>query len=129
MAVGRSGTPSACPDSDSSSLGVWGCQSVPHLTAVVEVKSSDWDRMADRAVRRNVRRQVKQIWDYVESELASDREPCPGVIFSKKLADSEQAAYVETEFNDYGIQVVWDGEEQASGDGRDDRCTTPQLRR
>ena len=52
---------SACPDSDSSSLGVWGCQSVPHLTAVVEVKCSDWDRMADRAVKRNVRRQIKQI--------------------------------------------------------------------
>ena len=52
----------------------------------------------------------KQMWDYVGSELASDKEPCPGVIFSKKPADSGRAAYIETAFNDYGIQVVWCGE-------------------
>ena len=33
----------------------------PRLTAVVEVKCSDWNRMTERAVRRNVRRQIRQI--------------------------------------------------------------------
>jgi len=33
------------------------------LVAVAEVKDSDWDKMTDSAVRRNIRRQIKQIWD------------------------------------------------------------------
>ena len=82
----------------------------PKQTAVVEVKCSDWDRMTAQAVRRNVRRQIKQIWDYIESELALEKEPCPGVIFPKKPMDSERAVYIETTFNDYGIQVVWHDE-------------------
>ena len=57
-----------------------------------------------------MRRQIRQIWGYVESELVSGKEACPGVIFSKKPADSGRAAYVETAFNDYGIRVVWCGE-------------------
>ena len=69
---------------DAYLLAISASQGVSHLTAVVAVKCSDWDRMTERAVRRNVRRQIKQIWDYVESELASDKEPCPGVIFRRK---------------------------------------------
>ena len=84
----------------------------PKLTAVVEVKRSDWDRMTWQAVKRNVRRQIKQIWDYIESELASEKEPCRGIIFSKKPQDSDRAAYIETTFNDYGIQLVWHDEGQ-----------------
>ena len=82
----------------------------PKLTAVVEVKGTDWDGMSVKAVKRNVRRQVKQIWDYIESELASDREPCPGVIFPKRPADPAKRAYIEKTFNENGIQVVWHDE-------------------
>ena len=39
---------------------VGAANSDPKLTAVVEVKCSDWDRMTPQAVKRNVRRQIKQ---------------------------------------------------------------------
>ena len=41
-----------------------------NLVAVAEVKNSDWGKMTDSAVRRNARRQIKQIWDYIESQLS-----------------------------------------------------------
>ena len=37
--------------------------------AVVEIKASDWDRMKPKAVRRNALRQVRQIWDYIDSQV------------------------------------------------------------
>ena len=37
--------------------------------AVVEVKASDWDAMKGENLRRNARRQIRQIWNYIESQL------------------------------------------------------------
>lgn len=41
-----------------------------NFVAVAEVNASDWDKMTDTAVHRNVRRQIKQIWDYINSQLS-----------------------------------------------------------
>ena len=49
--------------------------------AVGEVKSTSWEQMTEPAVRRNVRRQAKQIWAYIESQLAEGHAVSPGVIF------------------------------------------------
>lgn len=48
--------------------------------AIVEIKSSLWDRMNPQALRRNVKRQASQIWDYVESQLRSGKDVTPGVV-------------------------------------------------
>lgn len=42
------------------------------FVSVAEIKNTDWDRMTERAVKRNVRRQIKQIWDYIDSQLAGE---------------------------------------------------------
>ena len=47
-------------------------------------------------------------------------KPCPGITFPKKPKDSERAAYIETTFNNYGIQVVWRDE---SGETKGERRT------
>jgi hypothetical protein len=39
------------------------------IVAVLEIKDSDWDRMTIKALRRNVRRQIRQVWKYIESQL------------------------------------------------------------
>ena len=39
------------------------------LVSVVEIKASDWDKMTKVNVVRNARRQIRQIWSYVEAEL------------------------------------------------------------
>lgn len=80
------------------------------LVAVAEVKCSDWDGMTLTAVRRNVRRQARQIWDYIESQLELGKDVSPGVIFPKLPKDARRMKLVEQLFNEEGIAVVWEDE-------------------
>ncbi len=80
------------------------------LVAVAEVKNSDWDKMTDSAVRRNVRRQIKQIWDYIESQLAKEKEVSPGIIFPHRPKDKARMKQIEDMFEQEGIPVVWQDE-------------------
>jgi hypothetical protein len=34
--------------------------------AVVEIKATDWDKIKPENIRRNVKRQIRQIWSYIE---------------------------------------------------------------
>lgn len=47
--------------------------------ATVEIKASDWDKMTEMAVHRNIRRQIKQIWDYIESQIVDGEYVPTGV--------------------------------------------------
>jgi len=80
------------------------------LVAVVEIKSSNWDVMTLNNLRRNVRRCASQIWDYVETELKSDKDVCPGVIFKKKPKERERKELIEHLCGEQGIAVVWEDE-------------------
>jgi len=80
------------------------------LVAVAEVKASDWDKMTDSAVRRNVRRQIKQIWDYIESQLNVKKDVSPGIIFPKRPKDKERMRLIEELLEEEGIPVVWQDE-------------------
>lgn len=80
------------------------------LVAVAEVKASDWDKMTDSAVRRNVRRQIKQIWSYIESQLKMKKDVSPGIIFPKRPKDQERMRLIEEMFEEEGIPVVWQNE-------------------
>lgn len=86
--------------------------------ALVEIKASDWDRMTDNAVRKNVRRQIKQIWDYIETQIMGGeyvptgerKSVSPGIIFPKRPEDRERMKLIEAMFLEEGIPVVWDDE-------------------
>ena len=80
------------------------------LVAVAEVKASNWDTMTIRAVRRNVRRQASQIWNYIKSQLELRKEILPGVIFPKRPEDPDRMNLIEKLFEDEGITVVWEDE-------------------
>lgn len=80
------------------------------MVAVVEIKASDWDRMAAANVRRNVRRQVRQIWSYIESQLEQGKDVCPGIIFPERPNDLERLELIESLFEEEGIPVVWQDE-------------------
>lgn len=91
---------------------------VENLVAVVEIKASDWNAMKDNAaVRRNVNRQARQIWDYIESQLAEGLDVSPGVIFPERPRDAERKRLIEALFDEQGIPVVW--EDEAIGDQKD----------
>ena len=80
------------------------------MVSVVEVKCSDWDRMTHKALRRNIRRQIRQIWSYIESQLDEGKEVCPGVIFPKRPKSIQRLKLIEELFEEEGIPVVWDDE-------------------
>ncbi len=80
------------------------------IAAVVEIKASDWDRMTDKAVARNVRRQIRQIWSYIEPKLEEGATVCPGVIFQARPASAERLVLIEHLFEEEGISVVWEDE-------------------
>ncbi len=76
------------------------------VIAIVEIKASDWDKMTDTAVRRNVRRQIKQVWDYIESQISKGeyvktgegKSVSPGIIFPKRPTNKSRMKLIEDLF-------------------------------
>ena len=81
-----------------------------NLVAVAEIKNSDWDKMTDSAVRRNINRQIRQIWHYIDSQLNTEKDVSPGVIFPKRPKDKKRMKLIEETFEEQGIPVVWQDE-------------------
>jgi hypothetical protein len=88
------------------------------VIAIVEIKASNWDKMTATAVRRNVHRQIKQVWDYIESQISKGeyvktgegKSVFPGIIFPKRPKDNIRMKLIEDLFQEEGIPVVWDDE-------------------
>ena len=86
--------------------------------AIVEIKASNWNRMTEKAVRRNVRRQIKQVWDYIESQIikgeyvptGEGKTVCPGIIFPKRPKEKSRKKLIENKFDVEGSVVVWEDE-------------------
>lgn len=86
------------------------------VIAIVEIKASNWDKMTETAVRRNVRRQIKQIWGYIESQISKGeyvktgegKSVSPGIIFPKRPTDKIRMKLIEDLFEEEGIPVVWE---------------------
>ena len=82
--------------------------------------------MAEKNVRRNVRRQVRQIWGYIESQILNGehveggegKDVCPGIIFPKRPRDKERMKLIEDMFEEEGIPVVWHDESIEERKGR-----------
>ncbi len=87
------------------------------VRAIVEIKHSDWDMMTPRAVRRNVKRQARQIWRYIELQPTLDGI-CPGIVFPKRPGDPERLELIEHLFEEEGIPVVWEDESPAERKAR-----------
>jgi len=85
------------------------------VIAIVEIKASNWYSMTERAVRRNVSRQIKHVWDYIESQIINgeyiptgeSKSVCPGIIFPKRRKDHARMKWIENKFEGEGIVVVW----------------------
>lgn len=78
--------------------------------AVLEIKVSDWDAMTPRAVNRNIRRQIRQIWHYIDSQLTEGKTVSTGITFPKRPRDKQRMELIERLFEEEGIPVVWDDE-------------------
>lgn len=87
------------------------------VRAIVEIKHSDWDKMTPQAVRRNVKRQARQIWRYIELQPTIDGI-CPGVVFPRRPSDPKRLELIEQLFEEEGIPVVWEDESVEERRGR-----------
>ena len=77
------------------------------------VKSDDELVAVVEIVRRNVNRQVNQIWDYIESQLKLKKEASPGIIFPERPRNLDRMNLIEQLFGEKGISVVWKDESTA----------------
>ncbi len=78
--------------------------------SIVEVKATDWDRVAPHRVRPNALRHARQIWRYIDKEVDEGQGVCPGIIYPSPPTDLKVKLQVEEILNDRGIQVVWQDE-------------------
>ena len=83
---------------------------VDDVLNIAEIKASDWDVMTDAAVRRNVKRQARQIWAYIESQLSEGHDVSPGMIFPRRPTSEARLRLIEQLFEDDGLPVVWEDE-------------------
>jgi hypothetical protein len=88
------------------------------VAAIVEIKASEWEKMTEQAIRKNIRRQIKQIWDYIESQILDGqyvatgvrKDISPGIIFHRRPKNENLLKLIEESFEDEGITVVWEDE-------------------
>ena len=78
--------------------------------SIAEIKMSDWDVMTIKNLHRNVRRQIRQIWSYIDSQLEQKRDVTPGIIFSNRPQKNGRLDLIEQLFGKECITVVWDDE-------------------
>ena len=78
------------------------------FVSVVEIKSTDWDRVKPANRRRLVASHRRQIWRYIETFLDRERvDVCAGVIYPKAPQTPGLRREIEDLLNDYELQVVW----------------------
>ena len=77
------------------------------LVAVAEIKNTDWDTKNSDSIRRNVKRQARQILDYIDSQLELGKDVSPGIIFPKRPKNKDRMNIIEQLFDEEGIPVVW----------------------
>lgn len=86
--------------------------------AIIEIKASNWDIMTEKAVKRNVRRQINQIYGYIDSQInkgeyvstGEHKSVSPAIIFPKSPNVESRKKYIEERFYEDGIVVVWHNE-------------------
>lgn len=82
------------------------------LVSIVEIKNTDWDKIKLENIRRNVKRQARQLWRYIDDtqEEFHEKSVSPGIIFPKLPNDTERIKLVESLFEREFIQVAWQDE-------------------
>jgi hypothetical protein len=83
------------------------------FVSVIEIKSTDWDKIKPSNIHKLLTSHRRQIWNYISEYLDNDKiEVCPGIIYPVAPSSNEHREYIEEYLNSYGIQVVWYYDEQ-----------------
>jgi len=83
------------------------------FVSVIEIKSTDWDKIKPRNIHKLLASHRRQIWTYISKYLDNDKiDVCPGIIYPAAPSSNGDRKYIEEYLNSYGIQVVWYYDEQ-----------------
>jgi len=78
------------------------------LVSVVEIRSTDWDRINPKNIGRLLRSHRGQIWKYIEEFVDNRRiDVCAGIIYPHAPNSNKLRKRVEDYMIEYGIPVVW----------------------
>lgn len=76
--------------------------------AIVEIKSTNWDRIKPQNVTKNLGSHRRQIYKYIEEYLdGKGITVCPGLIYPEEPKSPGLKERIEEYLNSYGIMVAW----------------------
>jgi len=75
-------------------------------SVVVEMKASDWDKMAPHRVRPNALRHARQLWRYINAELEGG-PVLPAIVYPVEPKTPGRKEEIEAILHERYIQVVW----------------------
>ena len=81
--------------------------------SIIEIKSTEWNRMKPHRVRPNVLRHIRQVMKYVYPFWDKGIDVTPGLIYPADPDSDERRAQVELILEENSIQVVWADERPA----------------
>ena len=74
---------------------------------IIEVKSTDWDRIADYRVRPNVQRHARQVMKYVVYYWEQGIDTIPGLIYPRAPSLSARRQEIEAILGERSVQIAW----------------------
>jgi hypothetical protein len=81
---------------------------VSDFVAVIEIKSTDWEKVKPKNFQKLLSAHSTQVWKYVGKYLDADgTSVCPGIIYPKAPRSAGLKVQVERHFSDSCIQIVW----------------------
>ena len=79
------------------------------FVTIIEIKSTDWDKIAEKNIRRNLYRHQRQIFKYIYKYFDEDGlDVCLGIIYPQPPSSNIKKEYIENcMLNIYSLPVYW----------------------
>jgi len=81
---------------------------VGDFVSVIEIKSTDWDAIKPKNIKRLLGSHKRQVWRYIDRYLDVEKvDVCPGIIYKAPPSTLGLREEIEKYLNEWGLQVVW----------------------
>lgn len=78
------------------------------FVTVVEIKSTDWDKIKTKNIKKNLASHVRQLFRYIDKFLLVDKiNVCAAIIYPSGPSTPGLKEKIEEYFNDHAFPVIW----------------------